>query len=420
MSIDQRARNAAAAVRDGLVRIPLPGGDIAVRHLRRRRRVARSLTATVLIAVASIGALAVVANRDDPAPLKVTGGPDPELPDGAVVAGRWTVVPKQSAGLTAASSLSAVASTGRSFLLAGSAAANDGWAATIWRSEDGFHWQPAAHPRADGVMLAIAAAGNTALAVGTDGGPLGGGGSIVVWRSNDGGRNWSDVTHGSDVFGPPAPETARPFVHGLLYQDGWWIAYGGASTGHAGVWVSRDGERWTQTLDPREVGRATVVTSADGGLFAYSTRRGWFASEPDSWGEPVHLATPDGFAISAVADGSSLAVGASDERHSNTLLMRSADGGRSWTTDETFSRQFPDAWLLAAARTNRTLIASGASGESRPAAWISSDGDSWSALPLELAGSPGGTLSLIDSVGDTTVILGTAPELDRYYVHRGP
>jgi hypothetical protein len=70
-------------------------------------------------------------------------------------------------------------------------------------------------------------------------------------------------------------------------------------------------------------------------------------------------------------------------------------------------------------RTDHLWFAVGASGQpNRPAAWTSDDGRTWRALPTDLAGPPGGTLGLLATAGDTTVVFGTAPELDRYYVLR--
>jgi hypothetical protein len=70
-------------------------------------------------------------------------------------------------------------------------------------------------------------------------------------------------------------------------------------------------------------------------------------------------------------------------------------------------------------RTDHLWFAVGASGQpNRPAAWTSGDGRTWRALPTDLAGPPGGTLGLLATAGDTTVVFGTAPELDRYYVLR--
>ncbi len=370
-----------------------------------------------LVAIGSIGAIAVF--RDPPDRLEVARGPGPGLPDRALASGSWTVVPKESAGLQAGSSLDAVASDGESMLIAGATPGDEGWVAAIWRSDDGLHWQRVEHPDVDGDVHAIAVADGVALAVGSDGGRLGGGASTFVWRSEDDGRSWSEVAHGSDLFGPAAPEMGRPFVDGLLHQDGWWIAHGGAADGYAGIWVSRDGRRWRQTLGDDQAGGATIVAGAERELFAYWSRRGWFTSDPTSWGDPVDLLTPETYFASYVAEGATLAVGTSVETHADTVLMRSADGGRTWRTDRSFARQAPEAWLWTVDRAGQKWIVAGASGEpNRPAAWVSSDGDAWAALPAELAGSPGGTLSLVATAGDTTVVLGTAPELDRYYVLR--
>ena len=52
-------------------------------------------------------------------------------------------------------------------------------------------------------------------------------------------------------------------------------------------------------------------------------------------------------------------------------------------------------------------------------AWISTDLHTWEPLPETLHGGAGGTLSLIAEVDGRVVLVGTAPELDRYYTFGG-
>jgi hypothetical protein len=49
-------------------------------------------------------------------------------------------------------------------------------------------------------------------------------------------------------------------------------------------------------------------------------------------------------------------------------------------------------------------------------AWIASDRETWTPLPDELYGGAGGTLSLVAAVDGRVVVVGTAGELDRYYL----
>jgi len=76
----------------------------------------------------------------------------------------------------------------------------------------------------------------------------------------------------------------------------------------------------------------------------------------------------------------------------------------------------PGANVATVTRTHGSWIATGSSGDpNHPDAWVSTDLTDWHALPKPLYGPPGGTLSLVGALGDRIVLLGTAPELDRYY-----
>jgi hypothetical protein len=101
------------------------------------------------------------------------------------------------------------------------------------------------------------------------------------------------------------------------------------------------------------------------------------------------------------------------------MLLRSSDHGRTWSEDAAFRATFPSAvaWAIRHDRSGWMMAGfSGGPGTQRVDAWASPDGSNWSAMPRSLNQTPGGTLALVESVRSTTVIMGGAPELDRYFV----
>lgn len=449
MTIDERARRAAAAVRDGLDSVPLPDAGDVTRRLLRRRRARLGAGAVVLAAAAVAGALTLPGDGRSPERV-VAGGPEEEAgpPEGSLSERGWISVPKEAAGLDGVTAFTALSSDGPAMLLAGARQVGNGWEPAIWRSEDGFQWAESDVPDALGELHALAADGDTALAIGGD--SEANGTSTFVWRSDDGGRTWTVAATGDDLLGTPASEMGRPSASGLLRAKGYWVAYGGGSDGYEGIWVSRDGDEWEQVLASRASGSVTVVEAADGELLAYGVGNGpgaqdaavtptssgcewpycvsvvavgnavgWSTSDPTSWGDAEALSVPDRLYLGSVAPGAGLAIGSNVDRHdAPTPLLRSDDAGRSWTADGTFLEQFPGAWAWTVNRAAGSWIAAGASGSpNHPDAWASRDGVEWEALPASLHGAPGGTLSLVGEAGDRAVLVGTAPELDRYYVY---
>lgn len=451
MTIDERVRRAAAAARGSFDSIPLPDAGDVTRRVLRVRRARLGAAAVVLAAAVVVGVLTVPGDGRAPERV-VAGGPEEEAvpPAGSLSERGWISIPKSAAGLDGVTAFTALSSDGPAMLLAGAHQVGNGWEPAIWRSEDGFKWVPSTVPGGGGELTALAADGETAVAIGTDG--ESNGMSTFVWRSDDGGRTWSVVASGSDLFGPAASEMGRPSASGLLRAKGYWIAYGGGSDGYEGIWVSRDGGEWEQVLASRSSGSVTVVETADGELLAYgvgagpsadeavtpttrpcstppggtcvtiTTRArvvGWSTSDPTSWGEAEALSVPDRFHLGSVAPGAELAIGSNIDRHDvPTPLLRSDDNGRSWRADAAFLEQFPGAWAWTMSRAAGLWVAAGASGSpNHPDAWVSRDGAGWESLPVSLHGTPGGTLSLIGAAGDRVVLIGTAPELDRYYVY---
>jgi hypothetical protein len=413
MNVDELRRGLDDAGRRPGIDLVDARAAVGAKTVHRRRRNRRLLVVATVAAVAAI-AIPVARLRDDPG-RKLRVAPQPiDQVDG------WAAIRKTTAGLAAGSSFSAIASTDHSLLLAG-ALPGGTYQPAIWYSNDGFTWARAEVPATGtGTVQAIAARDDTALAIGSDG--LGR--SPFVWRSGDNGRTWETVAQGEGLFGPAATDMGRPFVDGLMYAYGKWIASGGASSGYAGVWTSVDGEQWQQVLDTRPdtgVGGVSLVVDArDAHVLAYGGNAVWESSDGTNWGDPViaSVLEPYYLGTETVAPGATIAFGENKLKHGQPtpLLLRIADRGQAWAVENTFLEQFPTARVLNVIRERDLWVASGWSGaKNHPDAWVSADGSSWRSLPRSLYGEPGGTLSLAGAVGGRIVFFGTAPELDRYY-----
>jgi hypothetical protein len=314
-----------------------------------------------------------------------------------------------------------------------------GGRAGIWRSSDGVSWREANHPRAASGISAIAVHDGVALAISAPGGT-----EPYVWGSDDGGRKWREISRGA-LFGRPNPNT-RPgaFVSGLLWHDGWWVAYGGAADGYEGIWISRDGTDWEVVLDSRTSGSIDGLTNLDdGSLLAYGldargpspfASLGWFTNDPTTWGSPRPLAVPEPYYLASVASGASLAVAASLDRHTDTSVLRSSDDGHTWIEDPRF--QFAGAWPITATRSEGLDIVSGTDINQGvvpgpPRVWTSTGQESWvSSLPDAFGSAslptttspqapPGAALTLVVTVGSRVLLMSQDPELDRYYAFEG-
>lgn len=105
------------------------------------------------------------------------------------------------------------------------------------------------------------------------------------------------------------------------------------------------------------------------------------------------------------------------DRHGQpTPLLRGADDGFTWTEDDRFLEDFPSARVWNLTRAGRHWIAAGWA-EDHVDAWISTDRRHWEVLPAELRDGAGGTLSLIAVLDSRIVVMGTAPELDRFDIY---
>jgi hypothetical protein len=410
MQVDDLQRELAARIAGA----PAPPGNLNTIIRRGRRRIAiRRVAVGVTVAALAVSIAVPLALRQ-PAPngLVISSLPVPgDLGDSS-----WALHPKAVAGLAEGSSFHALATSRSSLLLAGARPTSSSWTAAIWYSDDATTWKQAHVPTTTGEVVAIAAAGDLALAVGSEKG----GSSGFVWESGDNGRHWTLIARGTQLFGSPAPQMGRPFVSGLLSVNGTWIANGGGSSGYAAVWTSRDGKRWRQVLDSadaRAAGSVDITKSANGQLFGYWVTAGWYSADGTAWGQPVTLSVPERWFLRTVAPGAGVAFGDNLDRHGlATPLLRSHDDGRTWSIDPSFLAHDPDASVSTVTRAKGVWIAAGSSGSpNHPDAWISTDLTEWRPLPTSLYGTPGGTLSLIGRIGDRIVLLGTAPELDRYY-----
>jgi hypothetical protein len=180
--------------------------------------------------------------------------------------------------------------------------------------------------------------------------------------------------------------------------------------------VSRDGASWQQTLSSHDSGSVAIIDAGRGNLFAYGLTAGWVTKDPRNWGAPKHLSLPDRAYLGSVASGGSVGLAFNLDRHNAPASLLRAVATRDWVEVPAFRAQVPGARGLTVQRVGDHWIVAGTSGSpNRPAAWVSADLEHWNAMPASLQGSPGGTLSLVATIGDRVVMLGTAPELDRFY-----
>ncbi|MCU1483335.1 MAG: hypothetical protein JWN67_81 [Actinomycetia bacterium] len=402
MTIDELGRTAAWQLRTRIDGVDVPDGRSVVDRFR-RRRLARAGVAVVVVV---LGAGIATSGRD-PAPTSVhmTDG----LPAGSVTAEGWASVPKAAAGLRTGTIQQAVAS-GDGVAVAGGGA---GSRAVIWWTTDGLRWQAAEVPDQRGTVMAIALDGRGGIATGASGEDAGR--TTFLWRTDDAGRTWSAID-AVDPFGAPAPQMGRPFVDGLQRVGGDWVATGGASSGWAGIWTSRDGARWTKVLDSHDGGSVNVVGLGGGRLLGWWTSVTWSATDPHVWGQAKDTAIADQQYPLTVAPGATVAFADRLDVHGQpTALLRGSGDGRRWSEEPSFLDRFPDAHVRRVTRVDGLYVAAGEA-DGHVAAWTSTDGNSWVPLPPGLLGPPGGVLELVVPIAGKLVVLGTAPELDRYYV----
>jgi hypothetical protein len=411
MTLDQRARAAGRTVSEQLDELPIPAARVPIRRAARRRHLTAAAAGLVVLVAVGVGIAAAAHDPDAEAPAVTT--PEP-LPEG------WTALDKVDAGLPSGSSLTAIDADDPSAVLAGGVPAGEGWRAAIWWTDDGRTWHEADHPEVDGEVFAVTLYRGVGVAIGNEGGPDDPGGSDFVWRSEDAGHTWVEIASGPDVFGPEAPVMGRPFAAQVTWTDDWWVASGGSSTGYGAIWVSRTGESWEQVLETRRGGSVTVGEGPEGGPIAYTGDAMWGTFDPTDWREPGTMDLPDDRFPVSIAGWGTFAVGQSFQRHDAQQLLRSTDGGFTWEVDEAFDGAFPDQTLRTALRYGPLDVVTGADETNRPNAWVRMSDGPWQAMPADHRGDPGGILDLVAVVDGHAVVLGTAPELDRFYVFVPP
>jgi hypothetical protein len=401
--------------------IPLPEPRAVLRRARRRHTTA---AVAALMIVLATGAIVVRSNTTHG---RVTvSHPAADLPAGTVVDGQWAVVPKQTSGIGAGTTLHAIGSHGETMWLGGERPGGRGMVVTMWRSTDGYRWTEVEHPEVHDSLSAIAAHDNTVLAVGAPGGP-----NAFVWRSVDDGRTWTSIAAGP-VFGATQPNN-RPgaFVSNLVWYDGWWVASGGAADGYEGIWISRDGTRWQPVLDSQRAGGIdALAVLPDGSIAAYGVPQGdtstteaaWVTRDPTNWGAMKPVSTPPGTALLTVASGGLLATGERVDPH-DLRLLRSSDG-MSWIADDAL----PGATVWSVRRAAGYYVASGVtSAPSRTGVWVSGDGATWVAPPATFpatqrsdanaAGAPPrDAFGLVGAIGARIVMLDVSGDVDQIYV----
>jgi hypothetical protein len=153
----------------------------------------------------------------------------------------WTRVPDQTSLGNAA--MTGVARLDSGFVAVGLAANR----AVVWTSTDGSTWTrvpdaPLFHPRPGmdpsfwAQMTGVAVGHGVVVAVGMDGAPGGGGGSVLAWWSADG-RTWTQATGDRFLSGQ---------VFGLTATPEGFLATGpsGDPSCLGGIWASSDGRAW--------------------------------------------------------------------------------------------------------------------------------------------------------------------------------
>lgn len=407
MTLDQRGRRAAESLGDHLDGARASMADLDARHRTgQRRRMRVGLAVFVVLVLVAVPAVLVGRTGDEDGRAAPGRG---TLPLGTLTSGAWSSVPVHTSGFGDGSLVWAMASTADGIVAVGSRPADGADVRAAWFSEDGFTWVVADGPEAPGLLTAVGSDGDGVVAVGTStstGGP-----ADVVWGSNDGGRTWEVVAEGPDLFGEPAP-SGRPFVTSVRRVDGRWLAVGGAADGTGETWVSDDGRSWTATFPEDRTGGPEVVARGDGSLLAYWVDPVWTSDDGVSWTER-RPTRPEGVDLRAVAEGAAVAVGYQhlSPYTAPTPLLRSEDGGVTWTTDPSFLAAATDATAYVVDTVDGAVVVGGSeAGSARPAAWVSAGDGRWTGMPASLSeGQLGGAIRLLARVGSKVVMLAGGP-----------
>ena len=218
---------------------------------------------------------------------------------------------------------------------------------------------------------AIAASGATQVAAG------GADGLPALWISPDGGSTWARAA------GATAATLTRPGLEqltGVAHGAAGWLAVGGAATAaaeHPVVVGSADGRTWT---------------TADGA--AAFTGQGLVTA--------AAAAGPGGYVIVGHESAGGRTIAAAWQSAGLAGWQRAADG-QPGALDGAGNRQ-----MDAVTATGQGFVAVGSAG-SRPAAWLSATGRTWSLVTLPLpAGSVSAELRFTAANGNTVAALGAA------------
>lgn len=257
-----------------------------------------------------------------------------------------------------------------------------------WRSDDGLSWilvQPADLDRGGG-MISLVALPDRLVAVGRllhaeqE--------TAAAWTSSDGGT-WRRVDGGAAFEG-------AQIIRAIAVEGG-LVAVGSAPGADAGVaWLSADGTTWERIAHSPALDRAFLWTVArtPAGLVAGGWRRADGGFEAALWTSPDGLAwtleppLPGGSGRQvrgiAVADRTLVAVGDSlENRAAVAWVAPVARLGEAAEWRQVAESSFADAALVQVTAGGPGFVAVGARGTGDAGIWTSTDGESWSLVPID-------------------------------------
>ncbi|MGH2450805.1 MAG: hypothetical protein ACRDGE_05970 [Candidatus Limnocylindria bacterium] len=213
-----------------------------------------------------------------------------------------------------------VASGGPGVVAVGSSVGLD--AAAVWVSDDGDEWERIPHDPAfeHAFMWTITAGGPGLVAAGWRRTPEP---SAAVWHSPDG-RMWTRA--------PDLPDGEGFQIRAVTVAAGRLVAAGeGVETRGAAVWTSVDGASWVRSPDAENFSEAFInaLVTIGSTIVAFGGVNDdaaiWVSSDSERWTPIVDEELADAYITAALhADGSIVAVGATQERIPNTQSYRQA------------------------------------------------------------------------------------------------
>jgi hypothetical protein len=234
---------------------------------------------------------------------------------------------------------------------------------------------------------AVASSGATEVAAGIAGG------SPALWTSTDGGSTWARATGAtSAVSGRAGQNQLASVTHG---RSG-WLAVGGETTANG----TAAGGGGTTGGAAGVTGRPVVVGSADGKTWTSAGGEGAFTG--NGLVTSAAAAGPAGYVI--VGRQASSAGSIASAWYSSGLTgWRVATDARAGALEGDGDRQ-----MNAVTATAKGFVAAGSAG-TRPAAWLSPSGRTWSAVVLPLpAGAARAELRSVAASRNTVAAVGTA------------